>query len=262
MKATAPLILAAALAGPAAGHAEPLFLNSIVSTDIDFINADDPHVFECIEYNGRDRREMPDKRRDELFANDAFVFTARFADGTRVGLWAHPDFRSPETALATAEKITRPLGKLPTFMRRNLSHVVLHVGDETAFAEDLGRFFVMYSENIDDRVRTRDIEETVFHEAVHATLDEPHARSGIWQRAQAEDDAFVTQYAADFPQREDLAESAIFAFAMHYHPGRLPRAVERNVRATMPERLGFFDKLFEAGEPYFQQIAEPRGCDG
>ena len=62
-------------------------------------------------------------------------------------------------------------------MRRMLDHVVIHRGNATAFAEYLGHFFVLYSANIKVRIRNHDLEETVFHEAVHATLDYKYTRS-------------------------------------------------------------------------------------
>ena len=34
--------------------------------------------------------------------------------------------------------------KLPTFMRKKLHHVVIHRGDETAFGEREGHFFVLF----------------------------------------------------------------------------------------------------------------------
>lgn len=254
--------LAAALLGCAAASttAEPLYPNSIVSNDLDFITEADDHVFRCLSFDGRARQEMPDKRGGDLFADDTFVFTARFDDGTRVGLWAHPDFGTRARAEKYARITAEAVGKLPTIMRRVLDHVVIHKGDETAFGEDQGHFFVLYSDNIDTRVRNHDIQETVFHESVHATLDAAHAGSSAWRRAQAADGGFVTEYAADNPTREDMAESALFAFALLIHPGRLPADVEQRVRRVMPNRLEFFHDLFVASGPVFQQVAEPRGC--
>jgi len=240
---------------------DPIYPNSIASNDLDFITDADPHVFRCLEYAGRDRREMPDKRTDDLFAEGTFVFTAHFDDGTRVGIWAHPDFASVDTARNHVERITTPLGKLPTMMRQNLSHVVLHKGDETAFGEDQGHFFVLYSDNVNTRIRNHDIQETVFHESVHATLDADWAQSPAWKRAQDKDGAFVTDYAADQPHREDMAESALFAYTILTHPGRLPNEVETRIKEIMPSRLAFFQTLFIEGGPVFQQIAQPVDCD-
>ena len=248
-----------ALFAPAA-QSQPLFPNSIVSNDLEFITASDPHVFTCLTYVGRDRREMPDKRGGDLFADGTFVFTAQFSDGTRVGIWAHPDFGSIDRARDHVNLITEPLGKLPTVMRKNLSHVVLHTGDETAFGEDEGHFFVLYAENVKTRVRNHDIQETVFHESVHATLDADYARSSKWLKAQRADADFVTEYAANLPEREDMAESALFAYTMLKHPGRLPDDVAARVQKTMPNRLAFFRSLFIDSGPTFYKVGEPGGC--
>jgi len=255
---TTAFLALAAMSPPLPAAANPLFPNSIVSNDLEFITEADEHVFRCLSFDGRDRREMPDKRGGDLFADQTYVFTARYGDGTSVGIWAHPDFRSQSRAQGYAETVAEAVGKLPTVMRRVLDHVVIHVGDETAFGEDQGHFFVLYSDNIDTRVRNHDIQETVFHESVHATLDAEHARSGAWQRAQQSDGGFITDYAANNPDREDMAESALFAFTMMTHPGRLPAEVEARVRQVMPNRLAFFEGIF-AG-PVFRQVAEPQGC--
>jgi hypothetical protein len=41
--------------------AEPLFVNSIASNDLDFIRTDGPSPFESASFLGRKRKEMPDK---------------------------------------------------------------------------------------------------------------------------------------------------------------------------------------------------------
>ena len=84
---------------------------------------------------------------------------------------AHPKFKSWKTALKSVEPVAEAVGELPTFMRATLDHVVIHRGDETAFGESEGHFFVLYSVNIRTRIRNHDLEETVLHESVHATLD-------------------------------------------------------------------------------------------
>lgn len=171
-----------------------------------------------------------------------------FAEGD-VEVWVHPDVGSKADAEALIDPVIRSVARLPQPMRALLRHVVVHEGNETAFAEDLGRFFVMYSENIRDRVSTRDISETVFHEAIHATLDVPHASGEAWLSAQRADGGFVTSYAAEFPAQEDLAESALFAWTVLKHPGRLSSTMEASVRSLIPNRIAFFDTLFEGWEP-------------
>ena len=252
------LALCAAL--PCHAAAGPVFPNSVVSNDLDFIRSDDSDVFTCIRYEGRVRAEMPDKRSDELFAAGVFSHSAQFEDGTSVGIWVHPDVGSQDTAHRLALQVADPLGKLPTVMRKQLDHVIVHEGDETAFAEDEGRFFVLYSENMATRLRNHDLEETVFHEAVHATLDHPMLTSAAWSKAQRADGDFVTTYAMDNPDKEDMAESALFAWTLLIHPGRLPKAVEERVRTVMPSRLAFFRTVFVDSGPVFQRVGPAGSC--
>ncbi len=252
------LVLFAVLPGHAAS--EPLFPNSVVSNDLDFIRTDDRGVFSCIGYKRETRAEMPDKRGGELMADGVFSWSAQFKDGTSIEVWVHPDVGSRDAARKLALHAAYRVGKLPTFMRSRLNHVVIHEGNETAFSEDTGRFFVLYSKNMATRLRNNDLEETVFHESVHATLDVPMSASAAWKQAQRTDGDFVTSYARDNPDQEDMAESALFAWALLIHPGRLPKSVEEKVRTVMPNRLAFFRELFVEGKPTFYRVGPAKSC--
>lgn len=250
----------ALLFAPAPVAAQTLFPNSVVSNNIDFITAKDRSTFHCLGYLGQERAEMPDKRSNALFQDDVHRFRAQFADGTGVDLFVARAFSTPGVAKSQAMKVVHPLGKLPTFMRRGLSHVVIHKGDETAFAESEGHFFVLYSDNMAKRIRTHDLEETVFHEAVHATLDAKYARSGAWRQAQRRDPGYVTDYARANPRKEDLAESALFAYALLMKPGRLPADVAARLEQVMPNRLAFFRDLFPKSSALMQKVGPVQGC--
>ena len=237
----------------------PIYENSVVSNDLEFIRSGDLGAFACIRYDGEFRVEMPDKRGGELFADGVFVFTAEYMDGTSVGIWVHPDVGSESNARELALQAAEPVGELPTIMRLRLDHVVIHMGNETAFAEHLGRFFVLYSMNMATRIRNHDLEETVFHESAHATLDHPWRESTRWRNAQRADGGFITRY-AESRQSEDLAESALFAWTLLIHPGRLPEWVEQMVWLIMPNRVLFFEEIFVESGPVFQPIGPAGSC--
>lgn len=226
-----------------AASAEPLFYSSVTSNDIDYIRTSDPDAFACLTVQGRARMEMPDKRGGALFADNVLVFEARYLDGKRLGLWAHPDLGDAKRSMTIALPVARAVGKLPDFMRNRLSHIVLHRGDETAFGESEGRFFVLYSENVAKRVQSRDLEETVFHESVHATLDSRHLRDGKWRRAQRSDGTFITGYAQDNLGKEDLAETMLLAYTALLYPGRMPAKVELALYEHVPNRMKYFTNL-------------------
>lgn len=223
----------------------PLFENSIVSTDIDFIKATDPDAFLNLEYVGQSDKEMPDKRTDNLFDTNTYVFKANFSGNKTVEIWAHSSFGSLNAAQSYAEKLTSRLGKLPSGMRGTLSHVIIHKGDEGAFAEDQGRFFVLYSDNMDTRISNNDLEETVFHETVHVAFDLIYAESTAWKQAQTQDGVFITNYAESRPVREDLAESAIFGYTLIHHPDRLTPEVQQWIQSNIPNRFAILKTIFE-----------------
>lgn len=254
---TAAALLSLLMTGVA--MAAPLYPNSVVSNDLEFIKTSDQSAFSCIAFKGKQRAEMPDKRRDELFANNTFIFVANYTDGTSLEIWAHSDFGSKDRALGSVDPVAAAIGKLPTFMRAKLDHVVIHKGDETAFAESDGHFFVLYSENILTRIRNHDLEETVFHESVHATLDKQYLQSPLWLEVQQADNDYITEYAANRPKKEDLAESALFAWAILVHPGRLPDSIVERAYGIMPNRLAFFEELF-LSKPNFSQVKEATKC--
>lgn len=208
---------------PVAIASDPLFENSIVSTTIDFIHTTDNTVESDLCYRGHFTLEMPDRRNDDLLREGASKYLLIFHDETEVEVWSHPDFDEYGELLPYIELIRSALGKLPVFMRDKLSHVVLHKGNEAASSEHLGHFIVVYSENIKIRSSNNDFEETIFHETVHATLDEIHAKAETWYASQLQDNGFATQYAAAYPDREDLAETALFVYTMKKYPERLAK---------------------------------------
>jgi len=201
-----------------------------------------------LEFTGNASRELVDKRTDELVDHNAFVFRVYYADDTTIEILASSAFPSREQAAHYANMLLRPVGQLPPEMRQRLSHIVVLQGNETAFAEHEGHFFVVYSENMDFRSSNHDLEETVFHESVHATLDEIYLESEEWLNAQRLDDIFITKYAQRNPYKEDMAESALFVYTYLMNPDRLPPYVANWVEKMMPNRVEFFKKMFEGSK--------------
>ncbi|WP_196158620.1 hypothetical protein [Reinekea sp. G2M2-21] len=224
-----------------------LFENSVVSNEIDFITEDSTTIGHSLHFLGRVRAEMPDKRSDDLFDADSFHFKISFKDETSINVFSHSSFGSRKKAEKYVIKLLGPLGKLPVYMRDRLSHVVIHKGNETAFSDHLGHFFVVYSENMDIRIGNHDLEETVFHESVHATLDYLFSDNEQWLNAQRLDCCFVTDYAKSHPMGEDLAETSLFAYAYFRYPDQLPKNVKIWLETKIPNRLSFFrDQIFES----------------
>ena len=179
---------------------------------------------------------------------------------TKIDMAMDEDFGSKERAEAEAMRYVSRLGKLPTSLRKGLHRMVVHQGDATAFGGD--GCIILYSENASKRISTRDLEETIFHESIHASWDNDHADSKGWRAAQESDGQFVTDYARKRPDREDLAESALFAYTLVHHPERIPKEESERIRAAIPARIAYVKKLLPPDKPIHYQVAPKYACDG
>ncbi|PHQ37301.1 hypothetical protein CEE69_01220 [Rhodopirellula bahusiensis] len=189
---------------------------------------------------------MPDKRsKDAPLFQRAFIFEAAFTDETKVSLYIDDRFKNEEAAEAEARRYVGPLGKLPASLRQGVARLVVHEGgkDTTAFS-DAG-LIVVYSANATQRISKHDLEETIFLEAVHAAWDAKHARSEGWQRAQLIDGDFAVLHAKRRPPREDLAESALFAYTIQRHPERIPDADRTKLGNIIQHRIAYVSELLE-----------------
>lgn len=228
-----------------------LYSTSIVGTHFDFITDSDPSCFEELTFVERGQREMPDKTQDQELFQEAFAFIATYTDSTTVEIDLDIDFGNASEARKDAIRYATRLGKLPTTLRNGVDRIVVHKGNEniTAFSDD--GLIVLYSDNATKRISTHDLEETLFHESVHAAWDKKHARSVKWKKAQAADNTFITQYAKKKPQLEDLAESALFAYVLTHHPKRIPQEDRIKIVKAIPARIDFVAKLIPLDKPVF-----------
>jgi len=243
------LLAAAALLVASPAGADELYPSSVVGTEFDYITDKDPDTFKSLEFKGKGPEEMPDKSGDAPLIQEAYRFDATFSDGTKIRLNVDADFESEGAAKKEALRYTPRLGKLPTSLRRGVERVVVHKGnpDTTAFS-DRG-LIVVYSANATKRISTHDLEETIFHESVHAAWDGLHAKSKGWLAAQRSDGKFITRYARKNPKGEDLAESALFAFTLIHHPERIPAPDAKKIRAAIPARIAFVKTLLPPDKP-------------
>ena len=227
-------------------------------TVFDILRRDDPSALQCLDPAGQAARQIWDKRVDGEPTVNAFIFVAHYADGTNIEIAVNPEFATPTAALAEALRFARPLGQLPTALRRGIARFSIHGGDES-FHAGTGQI-VVYAGKADQRASYDHLEESLFHEAVHASWDVEHRLSDAWQAAQQADGGFLTGYGAQHPDREDLAETALFAFAILHHPDRFPPVDTADTVAAVPNRIAYIAALLPPGQPLQFQVAGAMGC--
>lgn len=224
----------------------------------DIIRADDPSTFHCLEPMGQATRQIWDKRVDGEPLVEAFLFTARFTDGTEIEIAVNPEFGTDAAARDEAMRYTVPLGQLPTTLREGIARFSVHAGDE-GFHAGTGQI-VVYAGRADQRLTYDHLEESVFHESVHASWDDQHRLAPDWIAAQQADGGFLTDYAANSPEREDLAETALFTFALLHHPDRFPPVDSEDTRRAVPNRIAYIERLLPPGTPLTYSVGPVQDC--
>lgn len=179
-----------------------------------------------------------------------------------------------------AEHLAKRLGVLPARLRHNLWRMQVHYNGTTANAESLSHYFSVPKFRIDVRVAENKLEETMFHESIHAGLQQAGSSDGkglellgpgipkdpnfpdvgiqqAWLDAvKADNGNYVTEYAMS-NHGEDFAETGLFAWILKYRPERILEADRKTLRAYVPNRLKYFDDVVFPGTG----VSEPASTD-
>ncbi|MEO1471915.1 MAG: hypothetical protein AAFV86_23000 [Pseudomonadota bacterium] len=240
-----------AAAGVLAGRGGPAPFEDTCWICPDVIRPGDPTAFCGLDSLGRGTRDLPDRRRGEDDAawgvDGVHLMTARYDDGHAVEVAVNEEFGAALAARSVAARYALALGQLPRILRLGVCQLVIHRGDQP-FGGLPGVVLVHHGEG---RQLDADgfLEAALFHEAVHAALDAAEATSPGWLAAAEADGAHISTSAAADPEAEDLAESALPAYAVLARMHRVDPEVAYRVRRTIPNRIAYLARLGLAERP-------------
>ncbi|MBV6397037.1 MAG: hypothetical protein HFACDABA_02641 [Anaerolineales bacterium] len=205
--------------------------------DPDIVTASDPSIFINSVYAGRGYRYVYDRRVDTTIRVYAFLFKLTYSDGSTIEAQVNPEFGSVSAASVEAQTYGWLIGQLPAVLRKNIKMLWIHKGDE-----DFGGAVNAILIHTDRGVNYADyIEEILIHESAHTSLDADHAADPTWLLAQSLDGGFISDYASNYPDREDVAESFLTFLAVRYKLDRISGADATTIQQTIPWRLEYFD---------------------
>ena len=125
-------------------------------------------------------------------------------------------------------------------MRRDVDELWIHKGNNPFGGGN--RSLLIHTEKGEQYIRNGELEEIFLHEAGHTSLDNDHAEANEWVTAKDEDPSFISVYAQDNSNREDVAESIVAYFAIRYRPERISKSQCTTISRTMPDRIKYFDE--------------------
>jgi hypothetical protein len=183
----------------------------------------------------------------------AYLFDVSWNDGLTSQAIINPEFESIESAQREAEKYGWLIGQLPTCLRKDVTEIWIHRGVEPfgggnkSILIHTGQSTLYEVDGI--------LEETLVHEASHTSLDAMHAESPQYVKAQNNDVQFISDYAKEFPTREDIAESFLLWIAVRYRADRISQENYTTITETIPNRLQYFDDIACDMYPIFQETS-------
>ena len=220
-------------------HAPPY--RGTVFLDPDIIVPSDPTDFVGLKQAGRGDRLVYDRRTAAWITIQAYLFDATFANGLSTEFQVNPEFGTWAEAEAAARAYAPAIGQIPAALREDVDAVWIHRGDE-AFGGG-NRSLLVHTDRGNQYRQQGFLAEVFVHEGVHTSLDSTHAAAPGWLAAQAADPTFISTYARDHPDREDLAESFSAWLAVRHRSDRITEGMADTITAAIPHRLAYFDSL-------------------
>ncbi len=233
-------------------RAEPPFLGTIF-IDPDIIKPSDPSAYLGLADARQDYRTMYDRRENNWVRRNAYLFNATYKDGLKIEVQVNPEFGSAGEARKEAVKYADVIGQLTTSLRRDVETVWIHKG-VNPFGGGNNNLLIHTGQAV-KYIKDGILEETFVHEAAHTSLDSRHANRSKWLAAQKADDEFISNYAKDYPNREDVAESYLPYFAIRYRPDRISKSLASKIMQAIPNRIKYFDSLSLKMYPVIQREA-------
>ena len=225
---------------PAVINLPLLDIHGTLFVDPDIITPKDPSVFESISYAGKGRRMMFDRRVADWVELEPFLFDVTYLDGFTLEIQVNPEFGTEAAALVEAERYGWLIGQMPRVLRGpDFQTVWIHRGNELWGGGNNN--ILIHTDSAADYERRGIIEEVFLHEGTHTSLDTYHLASAGWLAAQAADGDFISAYASEFPNREDLAETFPMWFALRFREDRISARLANTIRRRIPNRLEYLD---------------------
>ena len=220
----------------------PFWVTTQISPQV--IEPSDPTTLESITYAGRGELPHWDSESETVITINVYLFDVLY-EGQVVEFRVYPEIGSREVAQAKVETFAHALGQMPAVLMPGVKSVVMNAGWARWYASRTEGRITIHTD-----FEPGHKQEAFVHEATHTTLDLAHIDSPGWRAAQEADGVFITNYAWDNPDREDVAESFLAWFAVRYQSERLSAAERVMILRTIPNRLIYFDEQGFDMSPY------------
>lgn len=245
------------LTGPSWAMADDPPYGGTVYVDPNWITADDPSTFSRITPIGVETVTMYDRRITDWVEVNAHSFSLGFLEGVSVIARVNPEFDA-SSAESLASKWGYVLGHLPNGLVQKLGELHIQGGDELMGGNGFSdpTHLLVHEEHAARNLSNGWAEEEILHELAHAVF-QPRQTDADWIAAQNSDPCYISNYARDYPDREDIAETLAPYLMMKLRPDRVSAADSEAILKCIGARSQVLDAWFtEMGLSYAPMAAE------
>ena len=216
----------------------------------DLITSSDYTIYSTSSYQGIETRLFYDKSIPDFINYPAHIYKVNFGDGLSVDFEIYTEF-TLEEAGNIEQKYAPLIGQLGKDLRRNIKSFEFLKGEEVASAQrtdDLNYANITFHTDwLNNIVATRPdgdkTEELLIHESAHLSIDPYVYGQQGWVDAVNLDGNYLSTYAKDNPDSEDIAEIFQAYIAVKYFPDRISNSLRDTILSVCLNRFKYFDSL-------------------
>ena len=215
----------------------------------DLIKSSDYTIYSTSSYQGIETRLFYDKSIPDFINYPAHVYIVNFGDDLSIDFEIYTEF-TLEEADNIEQKYAPLIGQLGKDLRRNIKSFEFLKGEEVASAQrtnDLNYANITFHTDWLTLVETRfsgdRTEELLIHESAHLSIDPYVYGQQGWTDAVNLDGNFLSTYAKDNPDSEDIAETFQAYIAVKFFPDRISNSLRDTILSVCLNRFKYFDTL-------------------
>ena len=216
----------------------------------DLISSSDYTVFSTSIYEGIETRLFYDEAITDFINYPAHIFKVNFGDGLSIDFEIYSEF-SEQEAISIEQKYAPIVGQLGKELRKNIKSIEFLKGNSVASAQrsnDLSYANITFHIDwLNNTVETRPggdkTEELLIHESAHLSIDPYVYNQQGWIDAVNLDNNYISTYAKENPDTEDVAENFQAYIAVKYFPERISNSLRDTILSVCLNRFKYFDSL-------------------
>lgn len=212
----------------------------------DVIKSTDPSVFSNAAYINVKKAKMWDRdannNQGAWIEPDSWIFKLNYQDGITAEIRIRKNDFDQAAAVGLAEKFGKMMGQLPANLREGVDYINILKSDALWGGNNFERSIeITIGKTSKDYEASGNMEEILFHEATHATLDDQYSKG--WKESRNKDSKFASKYSFDNPDREDISESFLLYAALNYRSNRIAEKEIEKIKQQIPNRINYYKNL-------------------